>query len=459
MAQLAKSLKDIGWEVFGSDHKGVYPPISTYLKDNAISYHEGYSADNLFKNLDLVVVGRSALMAGENNPEYLKALSIGCPVLSYPQVIQKYLIRKKSIVVAGTFGKTTSSAILAWILTNANLNPSYMTGGIPLNLKDGVRITESEYSVVEGDETPALLETDPPKFMFYRPKYLMITASFHDHPEVYKTKKKYTQVFVDLVKLLPKEGILVYNLNKVDKIIVDSFSGEKISYSLEDSKADFFVKDISTNNNFTRFTLGGRKEINLETSLLGKHNLENICGVVALSLGLGIEIKIITASIKTFLGIKTRLEFLGKIHGRFLYWDFAQHPAKVKGTLSALRDHYANNKIICVFYPAMTGLKFKESLKWYPGNFDLADQVVVSKVGFLSKNRGNRVTGDNIVSAIATTQKNVFYEPADEQIQKYLMQNTKPGDVIVFMSSGGLRFTDLIKKVTEGLGGKDGSAV
>ncbi|MGB9637310.1 MAG: UDP-N-acetylmuramate--L-alanine ligase, partial [Microgenomates group bacterium] len=327
MAPLAKTFKDMGWEVSGSDQKKVYPPITTYLEENNIPYFRGYRPENLSFVPDLVVVGRSALIIDPQNPEYLKAKNLGCPVLSYPEVLQKYLIKDNSIVVAGTYGKTTISAILAWILIKAGLNPSYMIGGIPLNMGDGVRITDSVWSVVEGDEPPALLESDLPKFMFYKPKYLILTAVRWDHPEIYKTEEDYLKSFEELVKLLPPNGMLVYNQDNVDEKIFKGVKCRKVSYSLNNSQADYFVKEVLTGGEITDFTVQTPKEtLWLKTSLLGRHNLENICGAVALAREIGIEEKNFLSAVQTFRGVKTRLEFLGKFGGRYLYWDFAQHP-------------------------------------------------------------------------------------------------------------------------------------
>ncbi len=202
MGPLAKAFKDLGWDVSGSDHKGIYPPISSYLMKNKISYIEGYEAKNVPQDADLVVAGRSALMVDDHNAEYFKAKALNLPIFSYPEVLRKYLIKKNSIVVAGTYGKTTISSLVTWILINAGLNPSFMVGGIPLNMEDGVKITNSEYSVVEGDEPPALFPDDTPKFMFYKPKYLLLTATYWDHPEVFKTKEAYLNAFIKLMKLL-----------------------------------------------------------------------------------------------------------------------------------------------------------------------------------------------------------------------------------------------------------------
>jgi len=449
MGALAKALKGLGWKVSGSDHQGIYPPMSIYLQKNKIPYVEGYAAENVPEDVDLVVVGRSALMVDIKNPEYFKAKSLGIPVLSHPEALENYVIKDNSIVVAGTYGKTTISALIAWILVKDGKDPSYMTSGISLDLKDGVKITNSKFSVVEGDEPPSLFPNDPPKFMFYKPKYLLLTATHWDHPEIYKSEEAYRQAFVNLVKLLPQDGLLVYNLDNVDQKVTTEARCRKISYSLNNHRADYFIKNASPKESGTKIELNKNLR-KLETLLLGKANLENICGAVALCLEIGIPKNSVELAVKSFRGIKTRLEFLGRFSRRYFYWDIAQHPQKVKGSLEALKERYQNSRLVCVFDPAMTGLKYKETLKWYSGAFDLANLVIVGKVGYLRDLTGEgRISGADIVKAISQTQKKVFYQPINEKIFQYLTKETKSGDIIVFMSSGGLRFADLIKKVVD----------
>jgi len=456
MAPLAKAFKDLGWEVSGSDHKEIYPPMSTYLLENKIPYIVGYCRENVPSDADLVVVGRSALLVDPQNPEYLRAKELNLNVRSYPEVLVDYLVKKNSVVIAGTYGKTTISSLVAWILKNAGLNPSYMTGGISLNLKDGVRITNSEYSVVEGDEPPALFETDPPKFMFYKPKYLLLTATKWDHPEVFKTEKEYLEAFRKLVQLLPFDGFLIYNKNSVSKSVWEKFAGRRISYSFEDSDADFWVEKIVRKKEKTFFKISGKNEIfELETVLLGDHNLENICGAVALCFSLNVSKEIIVNSVRSFLGVKTRLEFLGKFGGRFLYWDLAQHPQKVKGTVYALRQHYPKEKIIVVYHPSASVLKYRQILPSLETVFDPVDQVIVAKTGSLKGiPREERVSGLDLAKSISKTQKNVFYQPVKEKIIDYLQKNTKEGEIIVFLSSGGLEFFSLIEETKKRLNEK-----
>ncbi|MFZ5366445.1 MAG: UDP-N-acetylmuramate--L-alanine ligase [Patescibacteria group bacterium] len=449
MAPLAKMFMDMGWQVTGSDQKAVYPPITTYLEENNIDFARGYSEKNLSEKPDLVVVGRSALLINQENPEVVKAKKFGCPILSYPEVLRNFLVKENSIVTAGTYGKTTLASLLAWILEKAGFNPSFMIGGVSLNFSDGVRNTPSSYSVIEGDETPAMLETDLPKFMFYKPKFVLLTAAKWDHPEIFKNENDYILAFKKFVKLIPQDGLLVAcgdgeNIKEVARVA----KCQVVWYSSETKNANFWLEKISFATKLVSFEVVTLKErILLETSLLGRHNLQNICGAVALCRSLGIETEIIKNAIRTFKGIKTRLENLGTFGGITVFFDFAQHPAKVKESLTALRVRFPKSRIFCVFDPHASLLKQRESLTWYPGKFDKANQVIVTKMAFLkTSKKENRVKGPEIVRAIAKTQPNVFYEPIDEKVIDFLINEPKRKDIIIFMSSGGLKITTMIEK-------------
>ena len=457
-APLAKMFKDLGWQVTGSDHAKTYPPISTYLTQNKISYAQGYSEKNLVGpprlgeagRPDLVVVGRSALLVDPQNPEYLKAKKLGLKILSHPEVLREYVVKGNSIVVAGTYGKTTTSALMSWILEKAGFNPSFMIGGIPLNFPDGVRSTRSLWSVVEGDEPPAMKETDPPKFMFYQPKYVLLTACQWDHPEVFRREKKYIETFKKFIKLVPNEGLLVAcREGKNNQEAARVASCPVVWYSKERDGADFWVENVQFESDFTRFEVVSKdKKMSIESRLLGWHNIQNVCGAAALCLNLGITPRIIKQAVKSFRGVKTRLEFVGEFGGMKVFWDFAQHPVKVKETLTALRTRYQKERIIAVFDPHQTMLQNRESLAWYPGSFDQADEVLVCGVSFSKAvPKEDRVTGKDIAAAIKKTQPGVKYFPIEGELIDYLVKNSKPGSLIIFMSSGGQRVPRMIERV------------
>lgn len=452
MASLAKAMKDIGWEVVGSDKEKIYPPMSLYLKDNKIKYLNGYKEENLNFKPDLLVVGRSALLSISPNPECQKALSLNIPVLSYPEVIEKYLIKKNSIVVAGTWGKSTVTSLITWILINANLNPSFMIGGVPLNFKDGVKITDSEYSVVEGDETPALRETDPPKFFFYHPKFLLLTAVDFDHPEIYSSKNEYKAVFKKLVQTLPPDGTLVYNQDFVDQEIFKKTKALKVSFSLKNKNADYFLENYEIKKGFQELKISGKKQIALKTLLFGHAARENTLGAVAMCLELGINPKIIKDGVATFKGLKTHLEYLGNVSGREIYWDIGQQPEKVRGALEALKEKYPRQKIIVVFDPSATALKYKNNAIKFKNTFEGIDEVIIRKVKFLSNvPKNERVLGSDFVSLISSSNVKASYVPQDEKILEKVVRDSSPGNIIVFFSSGGLEFIQLIQKTKEAL--------
>lgn len=464
MAPLAKMFKEMGWQVTGSDHGQTYPPISTYLKENEIVYHHSYSAKNIVGKPDLVVVGRSALLVDPQNPEYWQAEKLGLRIVSYPEVLRDYLVKTNSIVIAGTYGKTTISGLTAWILEKAGFNPSFMIGGVPLNFADGIRKTNSAWSVVEGDEPPAMKETDPPKFMFYKPKYLLLTACQWDHPEIFRTAKEYKEAFIKLVKLVPQDGLVIACLDGKDVDgVVKKAKCPVIWYSCLSNEVGphtrsdlYWVDEIQFTKDKMRFTVVWRdnktkkkgKRLTVYSPLLGLHNVQNVCGVVALTLSLGIKPEVIKKAVRNFRGIRTRLELVGEFGGVRVFWDFAQHPLKVKETLSALRTRYKENKIICVFDPHQSMLQGRESLAWYPDCFDQASGVIVTKVSF-SKSipKKERVTGKDIVEAIKQTQPSVNYQPIDRKIVTYLTRNARKDNVIIFMSSGGQRTPWIIQKL------------
>lgn len=449
MAPIAKMFADMGWLVTGSDQSSVVPPVTTYLANNKINFSRGYSETNLKDKPDLVVIGRSALMVDKENPEVKKADALGCRVFSYPEILKDYLVKENSVVVAGTYGKTTSTALIAWILEKAGLNPSFMFGGPPINFSDGVRNTDSKFSVIEGDETPAMSEEDPSKFLYYKPKFVLLTAAKWDHPEVFKSEEEYIQAFTKFVQLIPQDGVLVAcKEGENNEKIANKASCKVIWYSSKPKEGDFWFDNISSLRETTKFDVVSQSSrISLETSLLGEHNLQNIAGVVALCHQLNIDDEIIKKAVTDFRGIKMRLENLGEYGGVLLYRDYAQHPVRVKEALSALRQRYPGGRIFCVFDPHATVLQQRQGLDWYRGNFDLADEVLVTKVTFpVNKPKEEWVKGPDIVGAISVTQKKVFYEPREDSVVEFLTHANR-GDVVAFMSSGGSRTIEIIEKL------------
>lgn len=454
-APLAKALKDQGWQVTGSDQAKAYPPITDYLRKNRLSWFRGFDKNHLRPGLDLVIVAGCALLLDRQNPELVEAKRKGIEIISQAQAIKRFLIRRNSVVVAGTYGKTTTTAFLASILEEEGLKPSFMFGGVPQDFSDPLKITRSAWSVVEGDEYPTLHFDDKPKFFYYQPWFLLLTAARWEHQDVYRKERDYIGAFKKLVTLVPQQQGFILASKKGENLkkVLSQYQGKISFYSLGKTKgADWWAEKVNLTARGASFYFGGKdikRPFLVKTSVLGKHNVENALAAGAMALMLGAKKKAIGKGIAKFAGIKKRLEVLGSFQGRWLVVDVSQTKPRIMAALQALADHFSG-KIWVVFYPHASSLQEKVSLKDYPGTFDLASQVLISRVYFRKKiAKKDRVTGRDIVKAIGETQPRVSYLPLDEEIVFRLVEETKPGEVIVFFSSGSFR--EIINQTIKGL--------
>jgi UDP-N-acetylmuramate: L-alanyl-gamma-D-glutamyl-meso-diaminopimelate ligase len=450
IAPIAKMMQDLGWKVTGSDIN-VFEPMPTLLNKNGIEWYEGFDP-NRVHNVDKVLIGGSMLMKDKNNPEFLEAIKLGHKPVGYEALIRDFVLKENSIVVAGTYGKSTTSAIMIWILKEAGINPSFMTGGQPVNYESGVESTNSEYSVLEGDEFVSVWGYDmTPRFHYYNPKYAILTATQWDHVNIYPTEQEYIDSFKKFAKILVKQnGFLVSALNGVNNDLireyVNTLGGVNYTYCVSNSNmnsvADFTAEITGFNDIYTQFTVKYKTEVigEFETELIGQHNIENCLSTIALSYLLKIDMRKVESAIKSFKGLKVHLELVGKnANGAKIYTDLAHSAVKAKATLEALRERYKDESITVVFDPHASSLSDKKSLEWYPGAFDQADEVIIPQVSVKkSTPKDERVYGIDIVKSIKSTQPNTYYIPIDENIVKYLTE--KDSDtIIIFMSGGGWR--------------------
>lgn len=208
MGTLAIMLKKEGYNVIGSD-QNVYPPMSDTLKNNDIKIINGYKKENIGKNFDLAIIGN---VIRKDNVEAKEIINKKIPYLSLPEAIKKFFIKdKKSIVITGTHGKTTSSFMMSWVLEHANKNPGFFVGGISKNFNISGRNKDSDYFVTEGDEYDTVYYDKVPKFYHYNTKYLIINSIEFDHIDIYKNIDEIKKVFLNLIEMIPNDGIIVYN--------------------------------------------------------------------------------------------------------------------------------------------------------------------------------------------------------------------------------------------------------
>ena len=447
MSALALAFKKAGYKVTGSD-AGFYPPVSTMLETSGVEFYPGWHSEKMGKP-DLVIVGN---VASSTNPEWLAVQTKKIRYKSYPEAIAEFLVKEKSIVCAGTYGKTTTSALLAWIFSELEMDPSYMFGGLATGAFASAQLADSDWSILEGDEYKSARWDNGPKFAHYKPKYLLLTAVNWDHADVYPTEKNYFDVFEKLISRIPVEGLIAVSAdNEKALTLAVKAKGQLIITYGKNPAATYRYENVQQTAEGLSFEIKfADKIIPITCPLLGDYQAENITGAFALAEHLLLEPEKIAATIAMFPGLKRRLEkrLVGPVT---VFDDIAHSPTKAKFVLQTLRKIYSG-KIIAVFEPN-TGNRKSESLPQYQDAFERADQVIIprlTKVKVDADEIAPPVEGDVLAAAIKITQPNVFYIDDDKKLVEQLISTTTGGDVIVFLGSHGFRgmIEELISKLS-----------
>ncbi len=438
MSALAVAFHKNGWQVTGSD-KGFYPPISTHLNNAGISYYPGWHVDKMTKagNPDLVIVGN---VAGSHNAEWLYVQKQHLTYMSYPEAIATYFIKDKSIVCAGTYGKTTTSTLLSWICTDNKLDPSYMFGGLAWDCFDSAHIGTGKYCILEGDEYKTARWDNRPKFKLYKPTHLLLTAVSWDHADLYPTEESYSKEFQDLIHMIPEEGVIVANTDHpgVNNILRTYSSTNILTYGSNDQ--EYHYHDLTQTKKGISFTITHKqKTYHIESAMLGTYMAENITGAFAMAHHIGIDTAAIIRSIKSFCGMKRRLE---KRHEGTLtvFDDIAHSPEKAAATLANLRAVYTGT-ITAIFEPN-TGNRKSASIPQYQKAFTNADEVIIPRLTQVKTNIDETdpaMDGKQLKNVIAQSHQNVHYIEDDNTLIHHITAHKKEGDVIVFLGSHGFR--------------------
>ncbi len=435
MGALAVAFQKAGWKVTGSD-KGFYPPVSTHLSDAGVAYYPGWHVEKMTASGDpnLVVVGN---VAGSQNPEFLYVKEKQIPYGSYPEVIAQYLIKPHSIVCAGTYGKTTSSGLMAWILRDNGFDPSYMFGGISLNDIDAAHISNSSWSILEGDEYRTSGWDTRPKFSHYSPTHLLLTSVVWDHADVYPTEEGYRQAFRQLINTLPQQGLLVAS-EKVPSQIISSAQCPVITYGKKETN-HYRYTDVKQTKDELSFDIKHKDTTNhISLNVLGEYMADNITGCFALAEAIGVEPEKIIASLKTFAGLRRRLEkrYIGSVS---VFDDIAHSPSKAVAVLESLRV-ITDGKLITIFEPN-TGNRQPEAIPGYNHAFVAADIVIIPRLTKLKHDPKKQpsLEGADLAHVIQKTHSDVRYIDEDRKLVETIIDLAAPGDTIVFLGSHSFR--------------------
>src|SRR3954469_11716944 len=345
MASAAAAMQQMGVKVTGSD-QNVYPPMSTFLADRKIEVISGYAEQNLAQKPDLVVVG-NAISRG--NPEAEAVLDHKMRYCSLPELLKEFFIRgKRSIVVAGTHGKTTTTALLTWVFEHNGLNPGYLIGGIPNNLSQGARFTDSPWFIIEGDEYDTAFFDKRSKFIHYQPEIAILNNLEFDHADIFDNLGAVQKTFSHLVRLVPRNGLLLANgddANLAPLLDVTHCPVKRFGLNEGNAVQAFNVKLAPTASEFEL------PSFKFHTQLVGEFNVRNALAVVACAKHFGLSNKQIQSAFESFRGIKRRMEVRGIVGGVTLIDDFGHHPTAIRETLAALRVKYPSQKIWALFEP------------------------------------------------------------------------------------------------------------
>lgn len=439
MGSLALAFKRAGWEVTGSD-AGFYPPMSAFLKESGVQFYPGWHPEKMSADgqPDLVIIGN---VAGSRNPEWLFVKEKNIKYLSYPQAVAEYFLKKNSIVCAGTYGKTTTSAMLSFVLSETGMDPSYMFGGLSNGSFPSAKISNGGWSVMEGDEYRTSREDPRAKFFSYNPTHLLLTAVEWDHADVYPTEELYFNAFRELVKIIPQNGLIVASENVAENILDGANEGARLVRYGAGAKNDYIYQNISQSKDGITFEIVHNQEkYKINCPMLGAYNAENICGVFAISREIGLEAEKIISAIAKFTGLKRRLEKRGAVNGADVYDDIAHSPVKAQSVLKNLRAIY-QGKIYAIFEPN-TGNRQKESVPQYDHAFQDADEIIIPKLTKIKTDESKTdkpMEGGELARIISKTHAHAAYMPIDDELADYLKQNAAPNDAIVFLGSHGFR--------------------
>lgn len=437
MGAFAGLLQSAGYYVTGSD-QNVYPPMSTQLESMGIKLMSPYSPENLSERPDLVIVGNAIR---RNNPEIVAVMERSIPYLSFPAALgQLFLENKKSLVVAGTHGKTTTCSILAWLLDGLGLDPSFLIGGILNNFHSSYKSGTGDYFVVEGDEYDTAFFDKGPKFMHYRPFGAIITSVEFDHGDIYRDIDHIKSAFSKFIALIPKDGVLIACGDYPHLTDILHNANCKVqSYGLNGG-ADWSLKDLVADENGSSFKIlfDGEEMGSFKIPLLGRHNASNFLATAALLHNLGVDIKALAEIITKFQGIKRRQEVRGVEHGITVIDDFAHHPTKVRETVAAVRSKYPNGNLWAIFEPRTNSSRRAFFQKDYLKSFDPASQVVVAGVFNMEQiPEEERFDPERLVRELKEQGKEAYYIPDTAKIIELIAENAVSGDTILIMSNGG----------------------
>jgi UDP-N-acetylmuramate: L-alanyl-gamma-D-glutamyl-meso-diaminopimelate ligase len=448
MATLAALLKSRGYDVRGSD-QNVYPPMSDFLAEQQITTLQGFKAENITPDLDLVVVG-NAISRG--NAELEEVLDRKIRYCSLPEAVRDHFLwGARSIVIAGTHGKTTTTSLTGWVLADGGADPSVFIGGIAENFSSSYRIGGGRDFVIEGDEYDSAFFDKTAKFLKYLPDIAVVNNIEYDHADIYADLESIRVAFRRLVGLIPRRGLLLIGADDPEaRALADIARCRVETFGLSDG-ANWQAHDIQIDQGSTRFSV--RRDGNavgaFEVPLLGAYNVRNAVAALAVGSAVGLNSETMATSLKRFKGVRRRMQLRGTAADVAVYDDFAHHPTAIAETLAGVRAAYPDRRIWAIFEPRSATSCRRIFQSEFARAFIAADRVLLPAVFRSALPDDQRLSVEQLVADLRAAGKDARYIPNVDDIVSTVAEEAEAGDLVVVMSNGG--FEDIHQKLLSAL--------
>jgi UDP-N-acetylmuramate: L-alanyl-gamma-D-glutamyl-meso-diaminopimelate ligase len=438
MGSFAGMLESAGYEVTGSD-ENVYPPMSDMLAEWGVEVMTPYSPENLDRaRPDLVIIGN---VIRRVNPEATAARERRLPQMSFPAAFGTLVLaRKHSVVVAGTHGKTTTSALMAHVLVAAGLDPSFLVGGVTVNYHGNFRLGQGDHVVVEGDEYDTAYFDKGPKFMHYRARSAILTSVEFDHADIYRDMAHYESAFDRFAATIPEDGFLTVAASYPNAIEIARRSARcRVATYAVTGEADYLAQSVRFDAEGAHFTVrepeGDSGPLVLPMS--GHHNVENAVGVYAVARALGLSAAQIRDGFASFQGVKRRQEIRAEPGGVMVMDDFAHHPTAVRETIHAVRLRWPDRRLWAVFEPRSNTSRRNIHQEEYAHAFDGADRAVIKVPEPHDKVPANeQLDIAKVAEALRARGIATDFSREVPELIDLVAREAAPGDILLVMSNG-----------------------
>jgi UDP-N-acetylmuramate: L-alanyl-gamma-D-glutamyl-meso-diaminopimelate ligase len=436
MATLAALLKGRGYDVRGSD-QNVYPPMSDFLVQQGIVTLQGYRAEHITADLDLVVVG-NAISRG--NAELEEVLDRKIRYCSLPEAVRdQFLWASRSIVITGTHGKTTTTSLVGWVLAHGGADPNVFIGGIAENFESSYRIGGGRDFVIEGDEYDSAFFDKTAKFLKYLPDIAVVTNIEFDHADIYPDLEAIRLAFRRFVNLVPRRGLLLLGRDNADALALRTHARSKVeTFGLSDG-SDWQAHDLQVTETSTKFGVrrAGTTIGTFEVPLLGAYNVRNALAALAVGAAAGLSPDTMADGLRAFKGVRRRLQHRGTAAGVAVYDDFAHHPTAIAETLQGVRSAYPKRQIWAIFEPRSATSCRRVFQADFIKALAKADRVVLPAVFRSTLPEEERLSPEAIVRDLKESGVDARYIPEIPEIVRTVAKDAREGDLVIVMSNGG----------------------